>query len=277
MKKIAGLILTLDEEINIGGCIDSLDFVDQVFVFDSFSSDETIKIAQSKGAVINQRKFDNYASQRNEAFKSIPDSYEWIVMLDADERITHELREELLKEFSNVENSISMYRLRRKDFFMGKWIKRSSGYPTWFGRVFRNGHVKVEREINEEYHTDGTIVHLNAHLDHYPFSKGLDWWYNKHNLYSTMEAIALSEEKQERISLKLLFSNDPILRRKVQKQLIYRMPFRPTIIFFALYILRLGFLDGSSGYAFCRLRKSYESMIQMKMKELRVIKSGKKF
>ena len=102
--KIAALILTYNEEINITACIKSLHFVDQVFVFDSFSNDNSVSLAKEEGAEVFQRKFDNYASQRNEAFKKIPEIYDWIIMLDADERMTPELESELLEVLRNIES-----------------------------------------------------------------------------------------------------------------------------------------------------------------------------
>ncbi len=266
-EKVAALVLTFNEEINIKDCIKSLNFTESVFVFDSYSNDKTVELAEKSGATVLKRKFDNYASQRNAALNSIPKEYNWVLMIDADERITPELQTEILKNISKPNNSNTLYRVRRKDQFMGKWIKRSSGYPTWFPRLFKNGQVTVDREINEEYNTAGNIADLQNHLMHYPFSKGLAWWIERHNKYSSMEAKALTTEFKQRIPWSLSYSNDPVERRKFQKQLIYRLPGRPRIIFFAFYILRRGFMDGIAGYRFCKLRMMYETMIDLKIKE----------
>ena len=152
---------------------------------------------------------------------------------------------------------------------MGQWIKRSSGYPTWFPRLFKNGEVLVEREINEEYVTKGKKGMLKEHLLHYPFKKGIDWWFNRHNKYSSMEAVSLTNEFQNSIPWRYVFSNDATLKRKFQKQLFYRMPYRPVVMFVLLYIVRCGFLDGKAGYTFCKLRYIYESMISLKMQEIK--------
>ena len=266
--KIAALILTYNEEINITACIKSLHFVDQVFVFDSFSNDNSVLLAKEEGAEVFQRKFDNYASQRNEALKAVPALFDWVLMIDADERITAELEVEILAVIRNVESKNTMYCVRRKDMLNGKWLKHSSGYPTWFPRFFKNNSVTVEREINEEYTTTGEISNLQNHLLHYPFNKGIEWWFQKHNVYSSMEAVKLNIEIKEHYSSKGLMSKDPMKRRKAQKQLLYRIPCRPQIMFFTLFILRLGFLDGKQGYLYCKLRKTYEWMIDLKVKEL---------
>ncbi len=271
---IVGLVLTYNEELNIKECINTLQFCDEVVVFDSYSKDNTVKIAIDQGAIVQSRKFDNYAAQRNAALKSISNEFNWVLMIDADERITLELQKEILNNISVLDNTSTLYRVRRKDHFMGKWIKRSSGYPTWFPRLFKNGAVTVMREINEEYLTKGEISNLENHLMHYPFSKGLAWWFERHNKYSSMEALTLSKEIKRSLPWKLAFSKDAVERRKFQKQLIYRLPGRPIIIFFAFYFLRLGFMDGIAGYRFCKLRKIYESMIDLKIKEIKLSEKG---
>jgi glycosyltransferase involved in cell wall biosynthesis len=275
-SKIAALILTYNEEINIRDCIKSLNFTDAVFVYDSYSNDKTVDISEQLGATVFQRRFDNYAAQRNAALNSIPKEYDWVLMIDADERVTRELKEEILKNISQKTNTNTLYRVRRKDQFMGKWIRRSSGYPTWFPRLFKNGQVTVAREINEEYLTNGEVSNLENHLIHYPFSKGLAWWFERHNKYSSMEASLLCEELKNSVPWKLAFSKDPVKRRKFQKQFIYRLPGRPLLIFFAFYIIRGGFMDGIEGYRFCKLRKTYETMIDLKIKEIKLSEKNRK-
>ena len=264
---ISAVILTYTEENIIQKCLAALDFVDEIVVFDSFSSDQTVNIAQMMGAKVIKRTFDNYANQRNEALKSVSTKSDWILMVDADEIVSGELKQEILAITSQPNNPVTLYRVRRKDMFQGKWIKYSSGYPTWFGRLFKNGKVWIEREINEEYHTSGQVGYLNQHMVHFPFNKGIAWWFDKHNRYSTMEAATLVNEMKEMPRLNDLFSSDPTLRRKAQKGITFRLPFRPMIVFFAFYIIRGGFLDGKTGYTFCKLRKTYEWMIDLKIKE----------
>ena len=152
--------------------------------------------------------------------------------------------------------------------YFKKWIKYSSGYPTWFPRLFKNGKVVVKREINEEYFCRGKVANLQGHLIHYPFSKGISWWISKHNKYSEMEAKLMITEINEKLNFRNLFSSSPVIRRKAQKRLSYRMPFRPLFVFFAFYILKGGILDGLAGYRFCSLRKLYETMIDIKFNEL---------
>jgi glycosyltransferase involved in cell wall biosynthesis len=263
---ISVLILTYDEAINLPDCLSSVAFSDDVVVLDSGSSDGTVQLAESAGATVLNRPFDNYAAQRN--FGLAHDfKHDWILMLDADERIPEDFVDELRSVTEQVGNPVTLYRMRRKDMFMGRWLKRSSGYPTWFGRLFRKGAVRVEREINEEYYTDGEIGLLDGHLIHYPFNKGISYWLERHNRYSSMEAVKLSEERAEPIVWKDFLSKDPMLKRKAFKAFAYRMPFRPLLTFCFLYFVKLGFLDGKAGFHFSLMRSVYEYMISLKMQE----------
>jgi len=128
--------------------------------------------------------------------------------------------------------------------------------------------VRVEREVNEEFVTDGAIGNLDGHLDHFPFNKGIAWWYERHNRYSTMEAAALLKERTAPISYSELVGSDAVLRRRAMKRLVYRMPGRPLIWFVYLYFVRLGILDGRAGLYYSAMRSGYELMINLKVREL---------
>jgi glycosyltransferase involved in cell wall biosynthesis len=269
MTDVSVLILTLNEEANLAECIDSCGWSDDIVVFDSMSEDRTLEIANAKGVRVVQRLFDNYAAQRNAALTAVPYKNQWVLMVDADERVPGELAAEIKAAIAGVAAGVALFRMRRKDFFLGKWLRRSSGYPSWFGRLVRLGHVRVEREVNEEYIADGRVEHLKAHLHHYPFNKGIAYWFERHNRYSTMETVAKMGMRGDRIVARELFAKDPIDRRRMLKQFLYRLPFRPLIVFFYLYIVRLGFLDGRAGFYFSRMRAAYEMMIDLKVIEVR--------
>jgi hypothetical protein len=195
-------------------------------------------------------------------------------MLDADERVPEELRLEMLEITNRAADSIALLGMRRKDHMFGRWIRRGSGYPTWFGRLARVGRVWVERPINEEYHTDGERAMLQGHLHHFPFNKGLSAWLQKHDRYSTMEAELRASTTHARPRMAALFGNDPVARRRELKALAYRMPGRPLLMFLALYVFRGGFLDGRAGLTFSLLRAWYEFMIDCKYAELRRRRAG---
>ncbi|BAZ92989.1 glycosyltransferase [Thiohalobacter thiocyanaticus] len=267
---VSVVILTLDEEVNIGRCLDSVAWCDDVVVLDSFSTDRTCEIARGKGARIVERAFDNYANQRNHALKEIDYSNDWLLMLDADEVVPGEMVEEMAATLTGGGEDVTLYRMRRKDYFMGSWLKHSTNYSTlWFGRLMRLGRVWVEREINEEYHTDGLTRDLDSAIVHYPFNKGLSAWVEKHNRYSSMEAELLVHGGGYEWKLRELFDSDPVARRKALKALIYSMPGRPLVMFLGRYFVAGGVLDGRAGLMFCLLKSWYEYLIDCKAKELR--------
>jgi len=259
------LVLTYNEAANIRACLDSLPWRDDMHVLDSGSTDGTADIARAVGATVHTRPFTDYADQRN-AGLALPFRNEWIVMLDADERMTADLADEIDLLVKCAGRGLAMACMRRKDMFMDRWLRRASGYPTWFARLLRRGRVTVERDVNEEYVALGEVVRLSGHLIHHPFAKGADWWFDRHNRYSAMEARRLGVERAAgRAAVSAILSRDPMRRRAARKQLLYRMPCRPLVVFFYLYVVRRGFLDGRPGYVYATMRAAYEIMIDAKI------------
>lgn len=267
---VSVIVLTFNEQANIGRCLDSVAWCDDVVVLDSHSTDATREIAAAKGARVEVRVFDNYANQRNHALKAISYKHPWVLMLDADEVVPDELRQELQSVLACDTADVTLYRLRRKDYFMGTWLKHSTNYASlWFGRVMRLGRVWVERTINEEYHTDGATRDLRSALVHYPFNNGLNAWVDKHNRYSSMEAGLIVSGGGRAWRWGELFAGDPVIRRKALKALVYSLPGRPLLMFFGRYLVAGGILDGRAGLMFCLLKTWYEYLIDCKVRELR--------
>lgn len=272
---VSVLILTLNEEENLPRCLASLSWCDDLVVLDSFSSDRTAEVARAAGARFVQRRFDNYASQRSYGLNEIDYKHPWVLMLDADEVVPSELEREIAEAISACDDDAAIFRMRRKDFFMGKWIMRSNGYPTWAGRLVRRGRVRVSRAINEEYLTDGRVGYLKEHFLHFPFSKGFHAWFDKHNRYSTMEGVLMANGGLGRYPVRDLVAGDPSIRRRAVKSLVYRIPGRPLIVFLALYVFRGGFLEGRAGFTVCALRAFYEYMINCKVREITMREQGR--
>ncbi len=262
---ISVLILTLDEELNIADCIGSLPcsrlWRGDIHVLDSCSVDRTVELAEGLGASVTTRPFTNYADQRNYGL-ALPMQHDWIVMLDADERMMPELAREIEDVIRHSEIETAMFRVRRRDMFMGRWLRRSSGYPTWFPRVMRRGRVRVNRAVNETYLADGQTDELSEHLIHYPFNKVMSWWFARNCRYAESEAqLLIARDARGRKPWRDLICRDPGLRRAAMKRLAYSLPGRPFLMFLYLYVLRLGFLDGRPGYHFACMRMAYEIMI----------------
>lgn len=265
---ISVLILTLNEETNLQQCLDTLSWCDDIVVFDSFSTDRTLEIAARNGARIEQRAFDDWSSHQNWAVLNIPFKHPWVLYLDADERCPADLAREV-QALAAPDAPFSAYRIRRKDYFLGVWLKHAQLYPTWLVRLFRPEKIRYERLVNPVAVVDGATGEVRAHIDHYPFSHGVGHWIARHNRYSDMEAREWMKSRETNpIRPAALFSRDPNERRKTLKEIFYRLPARPLVKFFYYYVLRRGFLDGGAGFTYSVLQAFYEYMIHLKVLEL---------
>lgn len=267
---ISTLILTKNEEQDLPDCLASISWCDDIHIFDSLSTDKTTAIAHAHGAKVKQRKFDGYSSQRNAALSNLHFKHEWILILDADERIPSALVTEMENAISTSSANLNGFRIRRRDFLNKTWLKHAQLSP-YYIRLVKNGKARYHREINEVIEVDGTVGQLNGYFDHYPFSKGYRHWLDKHNLYSTMEAQRWIEEHQGNIEFsikKALFNKDFSEKRYHQKGLFYKLPARPLIKWLYMLIVRRAFLDGTAGLTYATLQAIYEYFIVLKTKEL---------
>jgi glycosyltransferase involved in cell wall biosynthesis len=267
------LILTKDEEVNLPGCLESFNWADDIVVFDSFSEDSTCEIAKGFGASVVKRKFDNWSTHQNWAVENINFKNKWVYYSDADERVTPEMKQELIEIINKKNDPNVAYRLRYKNMFMGTWNKRSFFYPLWILRLFQPSKVRWERLVNPVAVVDGPEGRMESHFEHYSFNKGMFEWFKKHNAYSSHEAEELVENLTKPVHWKGLLSNN-ITRRKTIKEIAYRLPGRPLMMFIYLYVVRMGFLEGRCGFHFSLLRAYYEYMIDIKVIELKRRKKG---
>ena len=267
---VSTLIMTWNEEANLPSCLASLKWCDDIVLLDSFSTDQTVEIAKAAGARVYQRAWDSESCQRMHGLRQIPFKHEWVYMPDADEITTAELQRELLLVSRDSHRSECAFRVRRKDIFMGKWIKHSTLYPTFFTRLVRPDRVEVRREIHPYYVVDGDVGDLVGHIEHHSFRKGVSDWFKKHNWYSNVEAnLAISTDDVKSRSYLDVFSSSQRERRDAIKKIVMKLPFRPTLRFLYMYLVRRGFLDGWAGYSYCRMIAAYELMIVVKTEELR--------
>lgn len=271
------LILTKNEEQDLPCCLKSIEWCDDVHVFDSGSTDSTVAIAEAVGATVTVRTYDsgkglfggNEADHKNWALKNIPFRYPWIFLLDADERMTPGLVASLRKAVTDPGTNVA-FRIQRRDFFLGRWLKHVQASPFYL-RLFRSDKMSYERVINPVSVPDGPVGELSGYLDHYPFSKGMRHWLDRHNSYSTLEASQIISNRANHGTFSLrkaLMGADFNERRFHQKELFYRLPARPLIKFLLLYICKCGFLDGNAGFTYAVLQAIYEYMIVLKTREL---------
>lgn len=265
---VSVLILTKNEALDIGDCIRSVAWSDDVHVLDSDSTDATREIAEELGAKVRIRSFDNYASQRNSGLHETEFRHEWVLILDADERVPGELRDEIASFVSAPMEGACAGRIRRRDHFWGRWLKHAQLSP-FYVRLVRPSKVRYEREVNEVLRVEGRIHDMSTWFDHHPFSKGMAHWVDKHNVYSTMEARLIFEgKKATAFRFSELFARDFNARRGAQKAFFYRLPGRPLIKWLYLMIFRGSFLDGRAGITYVNLQTIYEYLIVLKTREM---------
>ncbi len=266
---ISVLVLTRNEADNIRACLDSVSWSDDIHVLDSLSTDGTQALATAAGARVTERPFDNWASHQNWALANLPFRHSWVFYIDADERATPALRDAMLAATTNPGNACA-FRIQRRDFFLGTWLRHVQTSP-FYMRLFLPQAMRYERLVNPVSIPNGPVGQLTGYLDHFPFSKGIGHWIERHNQYSRLEAeqIVANRKGQAEFSLRAaLFEKDFHRRRFHQKELFYRMPGRPVIKFLVLYIAKRGFLDGRAGFTYATLQAFYEYMIVLKSREL---------
>lgn len=263
-------ILTYNEEIDIADCIESALLSDDVIVVDSFSTDRTVELAERYPVRIFQNTFISHGRQRTWMLDTIETKYDWVYILEADERMTPELFAECQEVMARGE--ATAYYVAERVIFMGDWIRRSTQYPRYQMRLFQKDAVRfgdyghTEREI-----VQGAVGFLTETYPHYTCGKGLNRWVDKHNRYSSDEAIETLRQMDEgSVQWRDLFwGENEVVRRRALKDLSVRLPFRPLIRFLYMYFGLGGIWDGQAGLAWCVLQAFYEYLIVLKVRELK--------
>lgn len=276
MTDLTIIILTKNEEQNIEKCISSFRNVSQrVVIVDSYSTDKTVEIAKSLGAEIYEHKFENHAAQFNWALDNIGLQTEWVMKVDADEEFTAELVDEIDTKLDKLSPDINGVILRRRVYFMGRWIKHGGKYPELLLRIFRVGHGMSEMKLMDEHLivTDGNVVTFKSDFSDNN-NKSLEWWTNKHNWYSNKEVldqqmkmdVVNRDESVEETST----SMQAKVKRLIKKHGYYSFPkfFRAHLYFIYRYYFRLGFLDGIEGKIYTFLQAYwYRFLVDAKIYE----------
>jgi glycosyltransferase involved in cell wall biosynthesis len=269
------LIPALNERRNIADCIASVAWADDVVVVDSGSNDRTREIAERAGArVVDFAWNGQFPKKKNWALEHVALKHEWVLILDADERITPELAGEIQQELKNP--GADGYYLNRRFIFLGQWIRHCGYYPSWNLRLFRHKLGRYEKlhagdtgsgdnEVHEHVVLQGGQAYLKNDMLHYAYPD-IYTWMEKHNRYSNWEAeVEMLGQADVESAI-----GDELSRRRRMRQLMRRLPFRPTLRFSYSYFWKRGFLDGRAGYIFCRLLASYEMLNVFKAHELRL-------
>jgi len=266
---ISVVILTHNEETNIGPCLDSVSWSDDILVVDSFSEDRTVEISKRRGARVIQRAFEDFSAQRNFGCEKGNLKHEWVLHLDADEIVTPELRAELS---AAVLGNKDAYRVSSKLIFDGKFLRHAGLFPWYQVRFGRKQALRFKQvgHGQREALEPGRIGTLKSSLLHFNFSKGLPDWIERHNRYSTAEAHQnVYGYADDDIPILDLLSSATDRRRRAAKKIFRRLPCRATIRFIYMYLFRGGILDGRAGFTYCRLLGWYEWLIVLKEREIK--------
>jgi glycosyltransferase involved in cell wall biosynthesis len=247
MHKITAFIPTFNESHNIEAVIKSVQWCDEILVVDSFSTDNTVELAKQLGARVLQSEYINSASQKN---RNIPHAtHPWILLVDADERVTPELRDEIQLLLQQDQIPCDAYWIKRKNFFMGSEIK----YSGWQGdkviRFFKRDSCRYEeKSVHAEIITSGIVGQLTHKLEHHTY-KDIFHYMEKWDRYTTWSA------------------QDAM--QKYVRPGFFHFVIKPTFRFIKHYFLQLGILDGKAGYIISSLSAKAVFMRYVKVEALR--------
>lgn len=281
---ISVLIPTRNEEKNLRKCIDSVSWTDDIWVVDSHSSDRTAEIADSLGATVVPFRWDGSGPRKlNWSLANIPFRHEWLMVVDADEEPSPELRHEIKTRVLGDQESHCAYLVPYDYFFLGRLLKH--GDRLWKLIIFKVAGARYEsRELPgmENYDLEmhchpvvkGTTGRLRGTMIHRDFDN-LDHYFERHNVYSHWEALLRTRhhmrDRDAEIQPRLFGS--AMERRRFLKRLFLSTPGKPWIYFFYSYILRGGFLDGRPGFIYNALKAIY--WYQISIKEYEIRRSGR--
>ena len=244
MSTVSVIVITYNEERNIDACLKSVQWADEIIVVDSQSTDKTIPIALQYTNKVYVKEWEGYSENKNYALRQV--SSEWVLWIDADERVTPELAEEIKQRIAGnpAENG---FECARRAFFLGKWIRHCGWYPGYVLRLFRHNSAQFNHhKVHEGLVLDGKHGRLKNDLLHFT-DDSLEHYLWKFNRYTSFAAEELAERGKKPVFLNILF--------------------RPLHAWLKMYIFKLGFLDGMQGFMLCFLSAGYVAMKYAKLWE----------
>ena len=221
MQTLTVIIPTYNEENYLDDCLKSVDFANQIIVIDSFSSDKTVEISKKYNCELIQRKFDNFSNQKNVAIEKAKNN--WILFLDADERVTQKLKLEILETINNPKHKA--YKIKFPHYYMNRFLYHTENKVV---RLVVNKNIKFEGLVHEKLLHEGSVGLLKNFMLHYTY-KGLFHYIKKKDSYAWFQAKMAKEKNKSANYVYLIF--------------------KPLYRFFHTYIIRKGFLDGVPGLA----------------------------
>jgi glycosyltransferase involved in cell wall biosynthesis len=263
--RISVMIPTLNESALIRETVESSLKLGPVFVLDSLSTDGTQELARNAGATVVEQKFLGYAAQKNWGLEHLPIQSEWVFILDADERITPQLRAELLRMIDDP-NAADGFFVNRVVLFMGRAVRHGGLYPSWNLRFFRRGKCRYEdRSVHEHMLCDGPTEYLENEMIHIR-AESVHEWIRNHIRYADLESdewVKLRHGQKAGASAKKLFTSTLRYRQYLRREVWPRTPFKPLLRLLYMYVLTLGVLDREAGLHMAAMMTTYEYMIEL--------------
>jgi len=248
LGKLSVIVITRNEERNLADCLKSTNGADEIVVVDSASQDKTTEIAHQFTQKVYVRPWDGYAAAKNFALQQC--TGDWVLWIDADERLTKELANEIQEIVQMKVSPFIAYEFPRKAYFLGRWIRHSGWYPGYVVRLFqRSAGSFSDSRVHEFLQIEGKIGRLRSDLLHYT-DPNLWHYFDKFNRYTSLAAEGLAESGS-RFSL---------------VQLIVR----PVWVFIRMYVIKRGFLDGVEGFVLSVLSGCYVFTKYAKLWELTI-------
>jgi glycosyltransferase involved in cell wall biosynthesis len=280
--KVSATVITFNEEQDIEECLKSILWADEIVVVDSLSIDRTVDITKQYTDKVYENPFPGFAAQKN--FAAEKASGDWILQLDADERIPPSLRDEILSTVAKPD-ACDLYYIPRRNYWLGHWIRHGGWYPDFAARLFRRGKGRWVGFTHEKFVIDGTSGMLKEDLFHDNLKSVHE--HVQKQLISTIQEVREAAQNDLRlvwfippsIIIRMLkgFAKGPInwltirllykdmIKNKIE--IIWLMPFYPVLKFLYMYILRLGFLDGAPGFWVAALSAVYTTIRYAKLWE----------
>jgi len=258
MSNLSIIILTYNEEQHIKRCIESLQLIAKdIFIVDSFSSDQTVKIAEQLGAKVYQRAWKNYADQFQWGLDNCPVDTEWVMRLDADEHLDEKMQVALQNTLSEAPEYTSGYICNLRNVFLGRTIRFGGYDPLKLLRVWRYKRGRIESRWMDEHIvlSEGDTAPMLGEIIHNNLNNN-EWWTEKHNQYANREMIDVISKRYGLFEMDTQIvktdNKSAKTKRFIKVEIYNKLPsfVGPTLYFLFRYILCLGFLDGKEGFAY---------------------------
>ncbi len=221
------VLITRDAAHELAACIASASFATDIVVVDSGSADDTVAVAQRAGARVIDHAWEGFGPQKNFAVRQA--RHDWVLCLDADERVTPTLAAAIAALFAPGSPPATAYALARRNRFLGRWLAHGEGYPDWNVRLFDRRHARWTPEpVHESVVADGAVVRLAGDLEH-ASAESIEAYIAKQNRYTSLQAQAMHARGEHASA--------------------WRIAAAPVARFFRFYVLKSGWRDGIAGFA----------------------------